>query len=75
MLEIKNITTFNGLDTERTYLDQIMGIMLFCNSHEVFSWQEYILKELRNKTVIYVTHQMEFLPEADLILVSFLHGF
>jgi ABC-type transport system involved in cytochrome bd biosynthesis fused ATPase/permease subunit len=32
--------------------------------------QEYILSALASKTVIYVTHQVEFLPAADLILVS-----
>ena len=31
--------------------------------------QEYILTALAKKTVIYVTHQVEFLPAADLILV------
>lgn len=31
--------------------------------------QEYILTALANKTVIFVTHQVEFLPAADLILV------
>ncbi|CAF2101812.1 unnamed protein product [Brassica napus] len=32
-------------------------------------FREVLLGLLRNKTVIYVTHQLEFLPEADLILV------
>ena len=32
--------------------------------------QEYILSALSSKTVIYVTHQVEFLPAADLILVT-----
>ncbi|EOA32624.1 hypothetical protein CARUB_v10015919mg [Capsella rubella] len=32
-------------------------------------FKEVLLGLLRNKTVIYVTHQLEFLPEADLILV------
>ncbi|XP_018491426.1 ABC transporter C family member 7 isoform X2 [Raphanus sativus] len=32
-------------------------------------FKEVLLGILRNKTVIYVTHQLEFLPEADLILV------
>ncbi|KAI4378585.1 hypothetical protein MLD38_016045 [Melastoma candidum] len=32
-------------------------------------FKEYILSALANKTVIYVTHQVEFLPAADLILV------
>ncbi|KAL0707983.1 hypothetical protein Bca4012_074409 [Brassica carinata] len=32
-------------------------------------FREVLLGILRNKTVIYVTHQLEFLPEADLILV------
>jgi len=31
--------------------------------------QDYILTALADKTVIYVTHQVEFLPAADLILV------
>jgi hypothetical protein len=35
--------------------------------------QEYILSALASKKVIYVTHQVEFLPAADLILVSFDH--
>lgn len=30
------------------------------------------MKALRGKTLIYVTHQMEFLPQADLILVRLL---
>jgi hypothetical protein len=34
--------------------------------------QECILEILASKTVVYVTHQMEFLPAADLILVGFL---
>ncbi|KAF3436078.1 hypothetical protein FNV43_RR23170 [Rhamnella rubrinervis] len=32
-------------------------------------FKEYILTALVNKTVIFVTHQVEFLPSADLILV------
>ncbi|KAL5218368.1 hypothetical protein ABZP36_019052 [Zizania latifolia] len=32
-------------------------------------FREYILTALASKTVIYVTHQIEFLPAADLILV------
>jgi hypothetical protein len=32
--------------------------------------QEYILTALASKTVIFVTHQVEFLPAADLILVQ-----
>jgi ABC-type transport system involved in cytochrome bd biosynthesis fused ATPase/permease subunit len=32
-------------------------------------WQECILKYLLSKTVVYVTHQVEFLSSADLILV------
>ncbi|KAL2953239.1 hypothetical protein AAZX31_19G155000 [Glycine max] len=32
-------------------------------------FREYILTALADKTVIYVTHQVEFLPAADLILV------
>lgn len=32
-------------------------------------FKEYILTALANKTVIFVTHQVEFLPAADLILV------
>lgn len=32
-------------------------------------FKEYILTALGNKTVIFVTHQVEFLPAADLILV------
>lgn len=31
--------------------------------------QEYILTALATKTVVFVTHQVEFLPAADLILV------
>ena len=33
--------------------------------------QEYILTALASKTVIFVTHQVEFLPCADLIIVCF----
>lgn len=36
-------------------------------------WQECLLGLLSSKTVIYVTHQVEFLPAADLILVSHSH--
>ncbi|KAG0453156.1 hypothetical protein HPP92_025512 [Vanilla planifolia] len=32
-------------------------------------FKEYILTALANKTVVFVTHQVEFLPSADLILV------
>jgi hypothetical protein len=32
--------------------------------------QECLMGVLRSKTVVYVTHQVEFLPTADLILVS-----
>lgn len=32
--------------------------------------QEYITSALAEKTVIFVTHQVEFLPASDLILVS-----
>ncbi|PPR95342.1 hypothetical protein GOBAR_AA25328 [Gossypium barbadense] len=37
--------------------------------HCQFSNPEVLLNNLRSKTVIYVTHQVEFLPAADLILV------
>ena len=33
-------------------------------------FQECLLGLLKSKTVIYITHQVEFLPDADLILVS-----
>lgn len=33
-------------------------------------FQECLLGLLKSKTVIYITHQVEFLPNADLILVS-----
>ena len=36
-------------------------------------WQECLLGLLSSKVVIYVTHQVEFLPSADLILVSHSH--
>ncbi|KVI12336.1 AAA+ ATPase domain-containing protein [Cynara cardunculus var. scolymus] len=36
---------------------------------------EYILTALATKTVVYVTHQIEFLPAADLILVKNLLSF
>ena len=32
--------------------------------------QEVLLGLLNSKTVLYVTHQVEFLPAADLVLVS-----
>ncbi|CAD6202278.1 unnamed protein product [Miscanthus lutarioriparius] len=38
----------------------------------IFSWylhEECLLVDLASKTVVYVTHQIEFLPAADLILV------
>ena len=33
--------------------------------------QECLLGILREKTVLYVTHQVEFLPAADVILVNY----
>ncbi|KAG4913284.1 hypothetical protein JHK86_053717 [Glycine max] len=44
---------------------------LLCILGEIpkISGEEYILTALADKTVIYVTHQVEFLPAADLILV------
>ncbi|KAL0876072.1 hypothetical protein Bca101_025777 [Brassica carinata] len=36
-------------------------------------FKEVILGILKDKTVIYVTHQVEFLPEADLIATNRLH--
>ena len=38
-------------------------------------FKECLLGLLGSKTVIYVTHQVEFLPAADLILVSNYHFF
>ena len=38
-------------------------------------WQECLLGLLSSKTVVYVTHQVEFLPAADLILVSISQNF
>ena len=35
----------------------------------LFILQECLLGALASKTVVYVTHQIEFLPAADLILV------
>jgi hypothetical protein len=50
-----------------------------CISHKLylfnFGRQEVLLGLLSSKTVIYVTHQVEFLPAADLILVSNTHLF
>lgn len=37
--------------------------------------QECLMRMLSSKTVIYVTHQLEFLAAADLILVSLSHIF
>jgi ABC-type transport system involved in cytochrome bd biosynthesis fused ATPase/permease subunit len=36
----------------------------------IFVLQECLLGDLASKTVVYVTHQIEFLPSADLIFVS-----
>ncbi|KAG4909186.1 hypothetical protein JHK87_055302 [Glycine soja] len=52
------------------------GISSNCSSHVniimmVVGWgTECLLGLLKSKTVIYITHQVEFLPNADLILVS-----
>ena len=35
--------------------------------------QECLLGLLGSKTIIYVTHQVEFLPAADIIVVSYSH--
>lgn len=47
----------------RAFLNLKLG---FC----LFFLQECLLGLLGSKTVIYVTHQVEFLPAADLILVT-----
>jgi ABC-type transport system involved in cytochrome bd biosynthesis fused ATPase/permease subunit len=49
----------------------LLSILLHDTSASLL--QEYILCALASKTVIYVTHQVEFLLAADLILVSFDH--
>lgn len=48
------------LDDPFSALDAHTGSELF---------REYVLSELADKTVIFVTHQVEFLPAADMILV------
>lgn len=37
----------------------------------IINKQECLMGVLRDKTIFYVTHQVEFLPAADLILVCF----
>ena len=54
-------------------VEVIVGLLL--SELILFHGQEYIMRALRGKTLIYVTHQMEFLPQADLILVSILLSF
>lgn len=36
-----------------------------------FSFQKCLLQLLSQKTVVYATHQLEFLEAADLVLVSY----
>ena len=50
------------------YSSSFLKVLLFRNM-SAFVLQDYILGALASKTVIYVTHQVEFLPAADLILV------
>lgn len=38
-------------------------------------YQDCLMGILRDKTIIYVTHQVEFVPAADLILVRILNTF
>lgn len=33
------------------------------------TWQEYVMKGLADKTVLLVTHQVDFLPAFDSVLV------
>lgn len=58
----------------------LVWIISFCCSNKeyraeniIVQLQEYILTALATKTVVFVTHQVEFLPAADLILVFFSH--
>jgi ABC-type bacteriocin/lantibiotic exporter with double-glycine peptidase domain len=47
-------------------------MLLLCETYMAITCilQECLLEFLASKTVIYVTHHVEFLPSADLILVS-----
>ncbi|KAF3777165.1 ABC transporter C family member 5 [Nymphaea thermarum] len=56
------------LDDPFSAVDAHTGSELF-KATMLYIPQEYILSALALKTVIYVTHQVEFLPSADLILV------
>lgn len=39
-------------------------------AHWLNSWQEYVMGALSGKTVLLVTHQVDFLPAFDCVLVS-----
>lgn len=56
--------------------DDFIILYVFCRTRKLdladnifLELQEYILTALAAKTVVFVTHQVEFLPAADLILV------
>ncbi|KAG9150541.1 hypothetical protein Leryth_010912 [Lithospermum erythrorhizon] len=54
-------------DADIYLLDDPFSALDAHTSSELF--QEYIMTALATKTVVFVTHQVEFLPAADLILV------
>ncbi|PPR92267.1 hypothetical protein GOBAR_AA28400 [Gossypium barbadense] len=54
-------------DADIYLLDDPFSAVDAHTSSELF--KEYIMTALANKTVVFVTHQVEFLPTADLILV------
>ncbi|KAL0729790.1 hypothetical protein Bca4012_025883 [Brassica carinata] len=62
----------SGGQKQHIYLfdDPFSAVNAHIGSH---LFKEVILGILKDKTVIYVTHQVEFLPEADLIATNRLH--
>jgi len=47
-----------------------MSSVIFFTNDGFETWQEYIMEGLKGKTLILVTHQVDFLPAFDSILVS-----
>ena len=47
----------------------ISSSLLILNPMATLPFQDCLMGILKDKTILYVTHQVEFLPAADLILV------
>ena len=61
---------FNVMTTFLLDVPHLYHFFIFINQRFILIWQEYVMDSLQGKTVLLVTHQVDFLPAFDSILVT-----